>query len=36
MNVMGIAKEELIDGVETAGVANFAALSEKSGTTLFI
>lgn len=36
MNVMGITKEELIDGVEIAGVANFAALSEKSGTTLFV
>lgn len=36
MNLMGIQKEELIDGVETAGVANFAALAERSGTTLFI
>lgn len=36
MNIMGIQKEELIDGVETAGVANFAALAERSGTTLFI
>ncbi len=36
MNVMGITAPELIDGVESAGVANFAALSEQSGTTLFI
>lgn len=36
MNIMGIQKEELLDGVETAGVANFAALAERSGTTLFI
>ncbi len=36
MNMMGIQMEELLDGVETAGVANFAALSEKSDTTLFI
>jgi peroxiredoxin family protein len=36
MNVMGIKMEELLDGVESAGVANFAALAEKSGTTLFI
>jgi len=36
MNVMGIKREELIDGVETAGVANFAALSEKSSASLFI
>jgi len=36
MNVMGIHAEEMIDGVDTAGVANFAAIAEKSGTTLFI
>ena len=36
MNVMGIQQEELIEGVDTAGVANFAAIAEKSGTTLFI
>ncbi|MBQ9337209.1 MAG: FAD-dependent oxidoreductase [Lentisphaeria bacterium] len=36
MDVMGITREEL-DGVdEVAGVATFAALAEKSGTTLFI
>ena len=36
MNVMGIKQEELLDGVETTGVANFAALSARSTTTLFI
>jgi peroxiredoxin family protein/rhodanese-related sulfurtransferase/TusA-related sulfurtransferase len=36
MNVMGIQREELLDGIESAGVAGFAALAEKSGTTLFI
>ena len=36
MNVMGLQKEELLDGVETAGVAEFATLSAKSTTTLFI
>ncbi len=36
MNVMGIQEEELIEGIEIAGVANFAALSEQSTTTLFI
>ena len=36
MNVMGLQKEELLDGVETAGVAEFAALASKSSTTLFI
>ena len=36
MNMMGIQEEELIDNVERVGVANFAALSEKSTTTLFI
>ncbi len=36
MNMMGIQMDELIDGVESAGVANFAALSEKSDTTLFV
>ncbi len=36
MNMMGIQEDEVIDGVERAGVANFAALSEKSTTTLFI
>jgi peroxiredoxin family protein/TusA-related sulfurtransferase len=36
MDLMGIQQTELLDGTELAGVANFAALSEKSSTTLFI
>ena len=36
MNMMGIQEDELIGGIERVGVANFAALSEKSTTTLFI
>lgn len=36
MNVMGIKEEELIENVERAGVANFAAISEQCSTTLFI
>ena len=34
MNIMGF--KGIAHGVETAGVANFAALAERSGTTLFI
>jgi len=36
MDVMGIKKEELIDGVEIGGVAAFLGEAEESGTTLFI
>ncbi|MFA5481034.1 MAG: CoA-disulfide reductase [Bacilli bacterium] len=36
MDVMGIHKEELIDGIEYAGVATYLAESEKAGVTLFI
>lgn len=36
MEAMGITKEELIDGVELGGVADFLHASEKSGTNLFI
>ena len=37
MDVMGIAREELLESVdEVAGVATFAALAKDSGTTLFI
>lgn len=36
MDVMGIQQEELIDGVETGGVAAFLAEASESGTTLFI
>ena len=36
MDVMGIRKEELIDGVELGGVAAFLGEAAESGTTLFI
>ncbi|NIT03886.1 hypothetical protein GTO10_03055, partial [Candidatus Saccharibacteria bacterium] len=36
MDVMGIKKEDLIDGVEVGGVAAFLSSSYKSNTTLFI
>jgi peroxiredoxin family protein len=36
MDIMGIRKEELIEGVEVGGVATFLASAEKSDTTLFI
>ena len=36
MDVMGIKKEELIDGVEIGGVAAFLGEADESGTTLFI
>jgi len=36
MDVMGIQKEELIDGVEIGGVAAFLGEAADSGTTLFI
>lgn len=36
MNIMGLEKEELMDGIEIAGVAEFASISEKSDATLFI
>jgi NADPH-dependent 2,4-dienoyl-CoA reductase/sulfur reductase-like enzyme/peroxiredoxin family protein/TusA-related sulfurtransferase/rhodanese-related sulfurtransferase len=36
MDVMGIRKEELIDGVEIGGVAAFIDEAQESGTTLFI
>jgi peroxiredoxin family protein/TusA-related sulfurtransferase len=36
MDVMGIKKEELIDGVEIGGVATFLNSAEKSNMTLFI
>jgi len=36
MDLMGIQQAELLDGTDLAGVANFASLSEKSTTTLFI
>jgi peroxiredoxin family protein len=36
MDVMGITKEELIDGVELGGVASFLDAADRSNTTLFI
>lgn len=36
MDMMGIRREELIDGVDTGGVATFLAHAEDAGTTLFI
>jgi len=36
MDVMGIRKDELIDGVEIGGVGTFIAAAEKSNMTLFI
>lgn len=36
MDVMGIREEELIDGVEVAGVATFLGAAELSDTNLFI
>lgn len=36
MDVMGIKKEELIDGVEIGGVANYIAESSLAGSNLFI
>lgn len=36
MDVMGLKKEELLDGVELGGVAAFLGAADRSGTTLFI
>jgi peroxiredoxin family protein/TusA-related sulfurtransferase/rhodanese-related sulfurtransferase len=36
MDAMGIRQEELIDGVELGGVAEYLGAAEKSGTNLFI
>ena len=36
MDLMGIKKEELIEGVELGGVATYIASNENAGTTLFI
>lgn len=36
MDLMGIKKEELLDGVEIAGVATFIGSSDESNATLFI
>lgn len=36
MDIMGIQREELIEGIDYAGVATYLAESEKAGVTLFI
>ena len=36
MDIMGIRREEIIDGVEYAGVATYLAESDKAGVTSFI
>jgi len=36
MDLMGIRKEELIDGIETVGVATFIHASDESNATIFI
>ena len=36
MDLMGIQKEELIDGIETVGVATFIHASDESNATIFI
>jgi peroxiredoxin family protein len=36
MDVMGIKKEELIDGVEVGGVASFLGAADESNMSLFI
>jgi len=36
MDLMGIQKDELIDGIEVVGVATFIHASDDSNATLFI
>jgi len=36
MDVMGLRREELIDGISLGGVASFLSEADQSGTTLFI
>ncbi|HID05643.1 MAG TPA: hypothetical protein EYP10_00695, partial [Armatimonadetes bacterium] len=36
MNIMGLHKEELLDGVEEGGVAAFLEAANQSNVTLFI
>jgi peroxiredoxin family protein len=36
MDVMGITREELVDGIEVGGVAAFLGESADAGMTLFI
>jgi len=36
MDIMGIQKSELIDGIETGGVASYLTDAQEAGTNLFI
>jgi len=36
MNIMGIREEELIDGIDYAGVASFVDIANESESTLFV
>ncbi|MDO8685703.1 MAG: DsrE/DsrF/DrsH-like family protein [Clostridiales bacterium] len=36
MDIMGIIREELIDGVQIGGVASFLGAAEESDMSLFI
>jgi len=36
MDIMGIEKEELIDGIEIGGVATYLGYAEEAGLNLFI
>ena len=36
MDLMGIKKEELLDGIESVGVATFIHSSDESNATMFI
>jgi tRNA 2-thiouridine synthesizing protein A len=36
MDVMGLRREELIDGIKIGGVASFLGEARQSATTLFI
>ncbi|HOP27007.1 MAG TPA: FAD-dependent oxidoreductase [Candidatus Sabulitectum sp.] len=36
MNIMGLQREELMEGMDVAGVAEFASISENADATLFI
>lgn len=36
MDIMGITKEELLDGVEYAGVASYLGDAEESNVNLFV
>jgi peroxiredoxin family protein len=36
MDVMGLKKQEMMDGIEIAGVANYLSAAEKADTNLFV